>query len=105
MQIPRTVLAVTYTVCITEGYRENRIGGFYLTAEQPAGISRCTFGDARDDMRLWPTPHEVPEPPRKTSRPVTTSICSFGSVAGTRVSGSPSSRRTIFAPWAMALAL
>src|SRR5215471_12802875 len=38
-------------------------------------------------------------------RPGTTSICSLGSAAGTRVSGSPSSRRTILQPCAIALAL
>ena len=38
-------------------------------------------------------------------RPGTTSICSIGSAAGTRVTGSPSSRRTILAPCAIALAL
>jgi len=42
---------------------------------------------------------------RATSRPGTTSICSVGSAAGTYVVGSPSSRRTMFEPCAMALAL
>jgi hypothetical protein len=40
-----------------------------------------------------------------TSRPGTTSICNLASAAATYVVGNPSSRRTMFAPWAMALAL
>jgi hypothetical protein len=31
----------------------------------------------------------------------TMSVCSIGSAAGTRVVGSPSSRRTMLAPWAI----
>ena len=45
------------------------------------------------------------ELPALAARPGTTSTCSTGSAAGTYVVGRPSSLRTMFAPWAMALAL
>jgi hypothetical protein len=49
--------------------------------------------------------HEVLNVIHATSRPGTTSICNFGSAAGILVTGSPSSRRTILQPCAIALAL